>query len=99
MDELLDVLLHPARWAADAADLRPLTRLYLALLIAAVALAFAFAVGWLSSRWAHRRTGDDTTERVERTITRLRRQLIALTLFVGAYLAVEVSPLPQRLTE
>src|SRR5207302_9385159 len=99
MDELLDVLFHPARWAADAAELRPLTRAYLSLLIAGVALAVAFAVGWLSSRWAHRRTGDDTNERVERTIRRLRRQIIALTLFFGAYVAVEVAPLPARIAD
>ncbi|MDB4964886.1 MAG: mscS [Myxococcales bacterium] len=97
MDELFDVLFHPARWVADAAELRPLTRLYLSLFIAAVAFGVALAVGWLSSRWAHRRTGESTSERNEETIRRLRRQLIALTLFFGAYLAVEVAPLPGRI--
>jgi small-conductance mechanosensitive channel len=99
MDELFDVLFHPTRWVADAADLRPVTRAYLAVFILAVAVAVAFAVGWLTSRWAHRRTGDDRSERNERTIRRFRRQLIALTLFYAAYLAVEVAPLPARMVD
>lgn len=99
MDELLEILLHPTRWAADAAELRPLTRAYLSLFILAIAIGVSFAVGWLSARWAHRRTGDDHSERNERTIRRLRRQLIALTLFFGAYLAAEVAPLPARLVD
>ncbi len=99
MDELLDVLLHPARWAASADELRPSTRVYLALLILAITIGAALAGGWLSGRWAHRRTGAVTSESNERTIVELRRSLIALVIFLGGYLAVEMAPLPGRLDE
>jgi small-conductance mechanosensitive channel len=98
MDELFAVLFHPSRWAADASDLRPATRIYLALFILGVTLLAAFAAGALSSRWAHRRTADTTSESNERTITRLRRSLIALCIFIGGYLAIEMSPLPTRVS-
>jgi MscS family membrane protein len=99
MDELLDVLLHPARWAADAAELRPSTRLYLALLIFALTILVAFVAGALSARWAHRRTGDSTSDRNERTIRRLRRSFINLVLFIGAYLSIEMAPFSHRFAE
>src|SRR3954469_5148507 len=97
MNELLDVLLHPGRWAASADELRPSTRLYLSLFVLGVTIAVAFVSGWLTSRWAHRRTGEATSDVNERTITRLRRHLIALILFIGGYLAVEMAPLPSRI--
>jgi MscS family membrane protein len=97
MDELLDVLLHPSRWATDAPELRPLTRIYLSLFILGVTFAVAFAAGALTSRWAHKRTGAATSERNERTIARLRRALILLVVFLGAYLAIEMAPWPARL--
>jgi small-conductance mechanosensitive channel len=99
MDELLDVLLHPARWAADASDLRPATRAYLALFIFGVTLLAAWGAGALSSRWAHKRTGDSTSERNENIIVRLRRHFIALVVVIGSYLAVEMAPLKPRLDE
>ncbi len=100
MDELFDILLHPTRWATDAADLRAATRIYLALLIFGVTVLVAFAAGWLSSRWAHKRTGGEgTSERNERTIVKLRRGLIALVIAIGSYLAVEMAPLPPRLDD
>jgi len=99
MDELLDVLLHPTRWAADASDLRPSTRIYLALFIFGVTLLAAFVAGMLSSRWAHKRTGDSTSERNERSIIRLRRGFILLVVAIGSYLAVEMAPLKPRLAD
>ena len=99
MDELLDVLLHPTRWAADAADLRPSTRAYLALFIFGVTVLAAFVAGALSARWAHRRTGDTTSERNEHIILRLRRHFIALVVVIGSYLAVEMAPLKPRLAD
>jgi MscS family membrane protein len=100
MDELLDVLEHPARWvAANAGELRSSTRVYLSLLILGVTVLVAFAAGWLSARWAHRRTGEETSERNERTIMGLRRNFIALVIALGAYLAVEMAPLPARLDD
>lgn len=97
MDEVVDVLLHPARWAADASTFRPLTRLYLALVLFALTLLFAVAAGAVSSRWARRRArGAGRSERGERTITRVRRGFVALSLLVGAYLASEMAPLPPR---
>ncbi len=96
MDELLDVLLHPARWAADASTLHPLTRVYLALGTLALTLLAAFAAGALSSRWAHRRTGEGASARSELTILRLRRSFILLCILIGAYLAIEMAPLPAR---
>ena len=99
MDELLDVLLHPSRWAADASTLRPLTRVYLALLALGVTVLAAFVAGALSARWAHRRTSEATSERNEQTIARMRRSFITLVLCIGAYLAVELAPLPQRPTD
>jgi MscS family membrane protein len=97
VDEVVDVLLHPARWAADAAELRPLTRVYLSLLIFALTVGFAFVAGALSARWAKRRTQASAGERVDRVIRRLRRDLIALTIFVGSYLALEMMPLAGKL--
>ncbi|HEX9103019.1 MAG TPA: mechanosensitive ion channel domain-containing protein [Polyangia bacterium] len=97
MDELIDLLLHPARWAADASDLRPSTRIYLALAVLAVTLLAAFVAGALSSRWAHKRTAEATSESNERTILRFRRSFILLVVVIGAYLAVELAPLPARL--
>ena len=97
MDELLDVLLHPTRWVESASGLRPLTRVYLALFVLGVTVAVAFIAGALSSRWAHRRTAESTTERNERTILRLRRAFILLVIAFGAYLSVEMAPLPERL--
>lgn len=99
MDELLDVLSHPSRWATDASALRPMTRVYLSLLLLALTLAVAFAVGALTSRWAHKRTGEATSERNERTIARLRRGLILLVVFLGAYFAVEIAPWPARIAD
>ena len=99
MDELTDVLLHPTRWAANASDLRPSTRIYLALGVFAVTLLGAFIAGWLSSRWAHKRTGKATTAGNERTILRFRRSLILLVVVIGSYLAVELAPLPVRLAD
>jgi MscS family membrane protein len=99
MDELRDVLLHPTRWAASASELRPSTRLYLALLVFGVTVLAAFAAGALSARWAHRRTGDSTSERNERTILRLRRGFILLVVAIGSYLAFEMAPLPPRLAD
>ena len=97
MDELFDILIHPARWATDASTLRDSTRIYLALLIFGVTVLLAFAAGWLSARWAHRRTGQESSERNERTILRLRRSFIALVIAIGSYLAVEMAPLPERI--
>lgn len=99
MDELVDLLLHPARWASDASSLRPLTRLYLSLLIFGVTVAVAFIAGALSSRWAHRRTVAATSARNERTITKLRRGLVLLVVFLGAYLAIEMAPWPARIAD
>lgn len=99
MDELIDVLLHPARWAANASDLRPSTRIYLALAVLGVTLAGALVAGWLSARWAHRRTADATSESNERTILRFRRSFILLVVVIGSYLAVELAPLPARLAD
>ncbi len=99
MDELLDFLLHPARWAVGASELRSSTRISLALFILGVTVAAAFAAGVLSSWWAHRRTAEATSESNERTIVRLRRSFVALVIFVGAYLAIEMAPLPSRLSE
>ena len=62
-------------------------------------MAAAFAAGVLSSWWAHRRTAEATSESNERTIVRLRRSFVALVIFVGAYLAIEMAPLPSRLSE
>jgi small-conductance mechanosensitive channel len=97
VDDLVDVLLHPARWAADAGELRPLTRFYLSLFVVGLTVAAAWLTGWLTERWAHRRTQDTQSERSERTILRLRRQLVALTYAIGIYLALEIAPLPARL--
>ncbi|HEY2744589.1 MAG TPA: mechanosensitive ion channel family protein [Polyangia bacterium] len=97
MDELLDILIHPSRWATDANALRDSTRIYLALLIFGLTVLAAFGAGALSARWAHRRTGAGTSERNERTITRLRRGFIALFIAIGSYLAVEMAPLPERI--
>jgi len=99
MDELRDILMHPSRWAASAADLRPSTRIYLALVVLGVTVLAAFVAGWLSSRWAHRRTGDKTTEQAERTILGLRRNFIALVIAIGGYWAVEIAPLPAHFDE
>ncbi|MCU1283004.1 MAG: mechanosensitive ion channel protein MscS [bacterium] len=97
MDDLLDVLLHPTRWAATASELRPSTRIYLSLFVLGVTVAAAFIAGAVSSRWAHKRTGETTSARNERTIIRLRRAFILLVVAIGAYLAVEMAPLPERL--
>jgi small-conductance mechanosensitive channel len=94
VDELLAILLHPSRWASDASLLHPLTRVYLSLFVLSVTLASAFGAGALTSRWARKRTGAATSERNERTIARLRRGLILLVVFVGAYLAIEIAPWP-----
>jgi MscS family membrane protein len=99
MDELLDVLLHPTRWAASASELRPSTRIYLSLFVLAVTLAAAFVAGAISSRWAHKRTGEATSERNEGTIRRLRRSFILLVIAVGGYFAVEMAPMPDRLAD
>ena len=99
MDELTDFLSHPARWAANASDLRPSTRIYLALTVLAVTLAGAVVAGWLSARWAHQRTGDTTSETNERTILRFRRSFILFVVVIGSYLAVELAPLPARVAE
>jgi small-conductance mechanosensitive channel len=99
MDELFDVILHPTRWMASASELRPSTRLYLALFIFGITVLGAFVAGWLSSRWAHRRTGDTTSERNERTILKLRRGFILLVVAIGSYLAFEMAPLPPRLDD
>ena len=97
MDELFDVLFHPTRWVASASELRPSTRIYLSLFVLGVTVAAAFIAGAISSRWAHQRTGESTSERNERTILRLRRAFILLVVAIGAYLAVEMAPLPERL--
>ena len=97
MDELVDVLLHPSRWAADASDLRPSTRIYLAFTVFAVTLLAAFVAGFLSSRWAKRRTGEAKTASNEQTILRFRRSFILLVVAIGGYLAVEIAPIPTRL--
>ena len=99
MDELTDVLLHPARWAANASDLRPSTRIYLALGVLGVTLFGAVVAGWLSSRWAHRRTADARSESNELTILRFRRSFILLVVILGSYLAVELAPLPARVAD
>jgi small-conductance mechanosensitive channel len=96
LDELLDVLLHPTRWAESASALRPSTRIYLALFVFGVTVGAAFVAGAISSRWAHRRTGETTSERNERTIVRLRRAFILLVIALGSYLAIEMAPLPER---
>jgi MscS family membrane protein len=97
MDDLLDVLIHPTRWVQSAAELRPSTRIYLSLFVLGVTVAAAFIAGAISSRWAHKRTGETTSERNERTIVRLRRALILIVVAIGFYLAVEIAPLPERL--
>jgi small-conductance mechanosensitive channel len=99
MDELLAILLHPGRWAASADELRPSTRIYLALFVLAVTVTVAFVGGWLTSRWAHKRTGEATSESNERTIVGLRRNLIALIACIGGYWAAELAPLSSRLYE
>ncbi|MGZ3440552.1 MAG: mechanosensitive ion channel family protein [Polyangia bacterium] len=99
MDELLDVLLHPTRWAASASELRPSTRLYLSLFVLGVTVGAAFIAGAISSRWAHKRTAESTSERNERTIVRLRRAFILLVVAIGAYLAIEMAPLPERFAD
>ena len=99
MDELLAVLLHPSRWVASATELRDSTRIYLALFVFGVTVLAAFVAGALSARWAHRRTGDATTERSEHTIVKLRRGFIGLVVVLGSYLALEIAPLPARLDD
>lgn len=99
MDELFDVLFHPTRWVASASELRPATRIYLSLFVLGVTVGAAFIAGAISSRWAHQRTGESTSERNERTILRLRRAFILLVVAIGAYLAVEMAPLPERFAE
>jgi len=99
MDDLLDVLLHPARWAANAPDLRPSTRIYLALAVFAVTLLGAFVAGWLSSRWAKRRTAAAASASNDQTILRFRRSFILLVATIGFYFAVELAPLPPRLAD
>ena len=51
-------------------------------------MVLSFAVGSLGPRAARDRPASDTSERDERTVVRLKRQLIALTLFFGAICAV-----------
>ena len=97
MIEVVDVLLHPSRWGADADQLRPLTRVYLAFLTLFVTFGCSIIAGWLGARWAHRRTQDATSERNEVTIVRLRREFVAIVLFIGGYLAVEMAPLPVKI--
>jgi small-conductance mechanosensitive channel len=98
VNELADLLLHPARWANDASVLRPSTRLYIALLTLAVTALTSAIVGWVSSRWARRRTAA-APEDQERNIRRVKRGLRLVTIFLGIYLAVEVAPLPLHLDE
>lgn len=97
MNEVVDVVLHPSRWGADADQLRPLARVYLAFFTLLVTVALSFIAGWLGARWAHRRTKDATSARNEETIVRLRREFVAIVLFIGGYLAVEMAPLPSKI--
>jgi small-conductance mechanosensitive channel len=100
VNELTDLLLHPARWANDASVLRPSTRLYIALGILLATALTSTVVGWVTSRWARRRTaGAPDGQDRERNIRRVKRGLRLVTLFIGVYLAVEVAPLPLHLDE
>ena len=88
----------PRAGPTSASELRPSTRIYLALFVLGVTAAGGvrrrrdqLALGALA---APART---TSERNERTIARLRRDFILLVVAIGAYLAVEMAPLPARL--
>jgi small-conductance mechanosensitive channel len=96
MNELAELFLHPARWASDAAALPSSTRIYLALLTLIATGLTSLAAGALTSRWARQR-GEPITERGMRRLLRVRRDLVALVILVGAYLAVEMAPLPDRI--
>jgi small-conductance mechanosensitive channel len=100
VNELADLLLHPARWANDASVLRPSTRLYLALSTLVLTALTSAVVGWITSRWAHRRTAATAAaDDQERNIRRVKRGLRLFTIFIGIYLAVEVAPLPLHVDE
>jgi small-conductance mechanosensitive channel len=95
MNELVALLRHPA---IEAAELKPLMRVYVATFVFAVTVAIAFSAGALTARWA-RRHGGSITERGQRQTVRVRRGLVALCLFVGIYLAVAIAPLPLRVAQ
>jgi MscS family membrane protein len=99
--DLLDLLFHPQRWAYDSTELKPSTRWYMALLILLVTIAVSAIAGFLSARWAHRRTGSTPAAQAEQEnrIRRIVRGLRYVLLFIGVYLAVEVAPLPPHADE
>ena len=101
MDELFDIIFHPDRWAYDATELKPSTRLYMALLTLLATTIVSLVAGWIGSRWAHRRAGTAAApaaqEEQERRIRRVIRGLRLVLVFIGVYLAVEVAPLPLHL--
>jgi small-conductance mechanosensitive channel len=102
MHELVDVLAHPARWASDAETFPPLTRIYLSLLTLAATVVVAAVAAFVGTRWAARRADREASGLSERGLNqlgRVRRDTVALCVFIGANLAIQIAPLPQRLDE
>jgi small-conductance mechanosensitive channel len=104
--ELGELLLHPSRWN-DLSGLAPHHRILLSLGILALTIVLAWVVGALSGRWASARAqksgatengGSRVAAPVADRIRRIRRGLMLVTLFGGAYLACEAAPLPDRVS-
>ncbi len=75
-----------------------LDRRLLSLAVFVLTLLIAWIAGVLSSRWARGRSQRaGAASGSELRIGRVRSGLVALLLFVGAYLSIEVAPLPPRL--
>ena len=101
MDELLDVLLPSRRAGPPIGELRPSTRIYLALFVLGVTVAAGvrrrLAVARAGRTRAHAATATQRARRAQPIAAPAARLHRCSSSFVGAYLAVEVAPLPARL--
>lgn len=103
MDEILEVLLHPAQWS-QVESLSSHQRVILSIIVLALTAVVALIAGAAGARWARRRAASATTEaaavdgrRFDERARRLGRSFVWLVLSVGAYLAIDAAPLHDRL--
>jgi small-conductance mechanosensitive channel len=100
MDEIVEVLLHPAQWS-QVESLSSHQRLILAALVLGLTAIVAFVAGVVSARWARRRAATASAAgvdgRLDDRARRLGRSFVWLSLSVGTFYAVNAAPLADRL--
>jgi small-conductance mechanosensitive channel len=85
------------RWWASIESLSPRERWWAALAVAGATVVLAFLVALATRRWRNRPPSSINDGPVAERAQRFRRGLVMLILFLGAYTAIELAPLPSSL--